>query len=221
MPTVSVEDYLKSIYLLEQRTGTRVKTKAIADKLEISLPSVTSMLKSLADDGLVEYQKYKGVTLSESGRLVALKVVRKHRLIELFLVHTLEYTWDEVHQEAERLEHAISDELASRIEQFLSFPLFDPHGDPIPTADGQVAESGAVPISQAALGHPVRMTRVLDQSPELLRHLDRVGLVPGSVARVLEILSFDGQVIVSIEGRDSVTLSREVASRILVEADGE
>lgn len=219
MPTVSVEDYLKSIYLLEQRTGARVKTKAIADKLEISLPSVTSMLKSLADDGLVEYQKYKGVKLSESGSLIALKVVRKHRLIELFLVNTLEYTWDEVHQEAERLEHAISDELASRIEQYLSFPLFDPHGDPIPTADGQIAESGAIPISQASLEQPVRMTRVLDQSPELLRYLDRVGLVPGSVARVLEVLAFDGQVIVSVEERDAVSLSREVASRILVEVD--
>lgn len=219
MPTISVENYLKTIYHLEQRTGERVKNKDIAERLAISLPSVTSMLKSLAEDGLVDYKRYKGVELTERGRKLALKVIRKHRLVELFLVQTLDYNWDEVHAEAERLEHAISDELAARIERYLSFPSHDPHGDPIPSADGQVLESEAVPLDQVVVGAGVEMERVLDQDPELLRYLERIDLVPGRRGHVTEVLPYDGQLFLSIDEGDPVALSRAVASRILVVVD--
>ncbi len=218
MHTISVENYLKAIYHLEQRDGGRVKTKSIAGALDISLPSVTSMLKSLSADDLVVYERYKGVTLSESGRLAALKVVRKHRLIELFLVSTLDYSWDEVHHEAERLEHAISDDLAARIESFLDFPQFDPHGDPIPAADGTLPsrEAHALPLSSLASGSMACLERVLDQDPELLRHLTRIGLVPGARVSILEVLPFDGQVNLNIEGSDEPTSVSRALSNILI-----
>lgn len=217
MPTISVENYLKAIYHLEIRTQSRVKTSAIAEALELSLPSVTSMLKSLSDEGLVDYERYKGARLTDSGRRAALKVIRKHRLIELFLVTTLDYTWDEVHVEAERLEHAISDELAARIEQFLSFPTVDPHGDPIPTADGQVPASRAVPLDEVPEGHHVALERVVDQDPEVLRYLERLGLTPRAELHVEEVIAIDGQMYVRRPGDPhKVALSRELARRLRV-----
>ncbi len=219
MHTISVENYLKAIYHLEQREGGRVKTKAIADALDISLPSVTSMLKSLSSDDLVVYERYKGVTLSNSGRLAALKVVRKHRLVELFLVSTLDYSWDEVHHEAELLEHAVSDELAARIEAFLDFPQFDPHGDPIPAADGTLPSRDAQSVSLATLtaGDHATVERVLDQDPELLRHLTRVGLTPGASVRVVEVLPFDGQMSLDVIGAPApVSVSRSLSHILMV-----
>ncbi len=216
MPTISVENYLKAIYVLEQQNGGRVKTKEVADQLEISLPSVTSMLKSLSGDGLVDYQRYHGVTLTEEGLRLALTVVRKHRLVELFLVDTLGYTWDEVHNEAESLEHAISDELAQRIERYLGSPRFDPHGDPIPTADGQVFRHEAIPLDQAEVGVMLKLKRVLDQDPEVLRYLDRVGLTPQTDCFVQEVLPFDGQMFLVLDGDRHVSLSKALATRLLV-----
>lgn len=216
MPTISVENYLKAIYKLENRAGDRVKTKGLADELEISLPSVTSMIKSLSEEGLVDYEKYRGVTLTDDGKKLALKVIRKHRLVELFLVETLGYTWDEVHAEAERLEHAISDELAYRMESFLSFPKFDPHGDPIPSADGTIQESIAVSLDQVEPGSQVTMERVLDQDPEMLRYLDRIALTPGKAFRVRERLPFDGQMFIELTAGTPTALSQALATRILV-----
>ena len=216
MPTASVENYLKAIYKLSRRRDLRVKTKEIADELQISLPSVTSMVKSLAQDGLLDYERYKGVTLTSRGEQSALCVIRKHRLVELFLVETLDYDWDEVHQEAERLEHAISNDLAARIDAFLSYPRFDPHGDPIPTADGQIHHSDAIPLDQVEVGARVSVERVLDQDPRVLRYLKRINWVPGCQGRVDEILPFDGQVFVALTSQDRVSLSAALASRILV-----
>ena len=221
MHTISVENYLKAIYHLEQREGGRVKTKSIADALDISLPSVTSMLKSLSSDDLVVYERYKGVTLSETGRLAALKVVRKHRLVELFLVSTLDYSWDEVHREAELLEHAVSDDLAARIEAFLDFPQFDPHGDPIPSADGTLPSRDAQSVALATLtaGDLGTIERVLDQDPELLRHLTRVGLTPGARIRVVEVLPFDGQMTLDVhDAGDAVSVSRSLSHILMVSA---
>ena len=221
MHTTSVENYLKAIYHLEQREGGRVKTKSIADALDISLPSVTSMLKSLSSDDLVVYERYKGVTLSETGRLAALKVVRKHRLVELFLVSTLDYSWDEVHREAELLEHAVSDDLAARIEAFLDYPQFDPHGDPIPSADGTLPSRDAQSVALATLvaGDFGTIERVLDQDPELLRHLTRVGLTPGARIRVVEVLPFDGQMTLAVhDAADSVSVSRSLSHILMVSA---
>ncbi|MFU8806125.1 MAG: metal-dependent transcriptional regulator, partial [Bradymonadaceae bacterium] len=161
MPTISVENYLKAIFHLQSELPeNRVKTKELAETLEISLPSVTSMLKSLGDDGLVEYVPYKGARLTPRGRKVALKVIRNHRLIEVFLVRTLGYTWDEVHAEAERLEHAISDKLADRIDDFLARPRFDPHGDPIPRSDGTLPAEPLVSLTQMQPGQCGVLRRV-------------------------------------------------------------
>lgn len=214
MPTISVENYLKAIYHLQTRHG-RVKTKAIATALDVSLPSVSSMLQSLAESGLVEHEPYRGATLSANGRKMALGVIRKHRLIEMFLVETLDYSWDEVHAEAEQLEHAISDQLAQRIDDFLGNPQFDPHGDPIPTADGEVFHRDAIPLNEAEPPNHFKLTRVLDQAPDVLRHLTKLGLTPETDIQVIDVLPFDGQMTLRIEENEA-TVSRTLASRLLV-----
>jgi DtxR family Mn-dependent transcriptional regulator len=214
MPTVSVENYLKAIYALEA-ADERVKTKELAEHLEISRPSVTSMLQTLAGDELVDYRKYRGVRLTDAGREIALSVIRNHRLIEVFLVRTLGFTWDEVHDEAERLEHAVSDRLIDRIDRFLSYPRFDPHGDPIPTADGEVIFPETTPLSNVPPGRHVQIERVLDQTPEVLRHLDKIGLRPQRDIEVLEVLSIDGQMSLSVAD-ETISLSHALASRVLV-----
>ncbi len=214
MPTIAIENYLKAIYHLQVRHG-RVKTKDIALQLDISLPSVSSMLQSLANDGLVEHQRYRGATLTADGRRAALAVIRKHRLIEMFLVETLDFAWDEVHAEAEQLEHAVSDKLALRIDEFLGHPQFDPHGDPIPTADGEVFHRASIPLNEAEPPQKFRLARVLDQAPDVLRHLTRLGLTPDTAIQVVEVLPFDGQMTLLIEDVEA-TVSRTLASRLLV-----
>lgn len=214
MPSISVENYLKVIYALEIREG-RAKNKRIAEELEVSLPSVTSKLQSLASDGLVDYQAYKGAKLTSEGSVIALKVIRKHRLIEMFLVETLGFGWDEVHPEAELLEHAVSDTVAARIEAFLNYPKTDPHGDPIPTADGEIAIQDAQPLSEFEPTSVVRVTRVIDQAPDVLRYLTQVGLTPAAVVQVEEVLSFDGQMTLEI-GDETLQISRILASKLLV-----
>jgi DtxR family Mn-dependent transcriptional regulator len=218
MPTISVENYLKAIYHLQSHGEERVKTKDLAERLGISLPSVTSMLKSLAKDGLVDYRAYQGARLSEAGNRAALRVIRNHRLIEVFLVQTLGFNWDEVHEEAERLEHAVSETLVSRIDDFLGHPKFDPHGDPIPTADGQIHRPETIPLHEAALGARCRLERVLDQQPEVLRYLDKIGLTLNKTFSVVEVLSFDGQIFVEIHDADPrrAAISHSLASRLLV-----
>jgi DtxR family Mn-dependent transcriptional regulator len=195
--------------------ASRVKTKELAERLEISLPSVTSMLKTLAEEGMVNYRPYKGARLTEAGTKAALRVIRNHRLIEVFLIQTLGYSWDEVHDEAERLEHAVSEKLVSRIDEFLGCPKFDPHGDPIPTAEGEIHRPETMPLSDATPGSRYRVERVLDQEPDVLRYLDKIGLTPSETFEVVEILSFDGQMFLKVDGVDA-TISRSLASRLLV-----
>jgi DtxR family Mn-dependent transcriptional regulator len=216
MPTTSVENYLKAMYHL-QSSGERVKTKALADALEVSHASVTSMMQSLAGENLVEYRRYKGAVLTTEGRATALNVIRKHRLIEMFLVETLDYTWDQVHHEAENLEHSVSDELAQRIDDYLGNPQFDPHGDPIPTADGEIVHRESHPLNESMEGDRVLFTRVLDQNPELLRKLSGLGLAPGIALEVLEVQPYDGLMSIEIDGdSEPKTISRLVATRLLV-----
>ncbi len=215
MPTISTENYLKAIYSRQEEKKGRVKTKEIAEDLDISRPSVSGMLKSLSDDGLVEYEPYQGVRLTQKGRDEALRVIRNHRLIEVFLVKTLGYSWDEVHEEAERLEHAVSDKLVERIDAFLNHPRFDPHGDPIPTAEGELEARDMINLAEADEGMSLRVERVLDQTPEVLRYLDRIGLRPGSTLEVREILSFDGQMFLRTGGEE-VSISARLAGKMLV-----
>lgn len=214
MPSVSVENYLKAIYRLQSRVE-RVKTKDLAEALDVSLPSITNMLKSLSAEGLVAYQPYKGARLTEKGGEHALKVIRKHRLVEMFLVETLGFTWDEVHVEAEQLEHAVSDLVAERMAVFLGDPKFDPHGDPIPTAQGVIHETDSIPLSTAEPGFQGRVVRVLDQAPDVLRHLTRVGLTPSSQVKVLALQEVDGQMQLEVASTVHI-ISQMLASRLMV-----
>lgn len=221
---VSLENYVKGIYHLGVKArlagiASRVKTKELADHLDVSLPSVTGMLRSLAEDGLVDYHPYKGVKLTDEGRRVALRVVRNHRLIESFLVHTLGFTWDEVHEEAEVLEHALSPKLAAAIERYLGYPKFDPHGDPIPTAEGVVEPVAGSLLLDAPPGTPMRVTRIHDQAAEFLRYLESLGLLIGATVEVVEALPFEGPLRLRCGGREA-TLSRPQVSRIEVQAIG-
>ena len=215
MPTVSVENYLKAIYHLEGQGDERVKTKQLADELDISHSSVTSMLKTLGRDGLVDYEPYKGARLTDEGVHSALKVIRNHRLIEIFLVKTLDFDWDEVHDEAERLEHSMSDKLADRIDEFLGRPKFDPHGDPIPTAEGEITDLDGVPLDEVDAGQRARIKRVLDQDPEVLRYLDSIGLTPNTEIAIEEVVPIDGQMSIRV-GDETQSVSKTLASRLLV-----
>lgn len=213
MPSVSIENYLKAIWSLQQ-ASVRVKTKALADRLEVSPPSATQMLRNLENLGFVSYQPYQGASLTEEGTRTALKVIRKHRLVEAFLVATLGYSWDEVHDEAELLEHAVSDELVNRIDAFLSHPEFDPHGDPIPTAMGTIRHHGAGTLADLPDGQSARILRVLDQEPDVLRYLNERGLVPGAKVTVRTREPFDGPLVVEIDGQAHV-LASALASELI------
>ena len=173
------------------------------------------MLKTLSESGLAEYTPYEGVRLTESGRNLALRVLRRHRLIELFLAQTLELSWDEVHEEAENMEHAVSDHLIDRIERFLGYPTTDPHGDPIPRADGTIEITNSHSLAETSAGESFRLVRVLDQSPEFLRYLSETGLSLGVEGEVSANREEAGIVTISFAGTDT-TLAQAVAEKLLV-----
>ena len=216
MPSLTIENYVKAIYQTCNRQGNKpAATGQLAAALGVSPGSVTSMLKTLSDGGLAEYTPYEGVCLTESGCALALRVLRRHRLIELFLVRTLDLSWDEVHQEAENMEHAVSDRLIDRIDEFLAYPAADPHGDPIPKADGTVATPMSSKLSELEIGNSFRLVRVLDQTPDFLRYLSNTGLELGIVGEVAAKSLAAGIITVSIHGHET-TLSRSVAEKLLV-----
>jgi DtxR family Mn-dependent transcriptional regulator len=189
----SVEDYLKAIYQLTEH-GESATTTGIAEALNIAAPSVTGMVKRLAEAGLLEHLPYKGVTLTGDGRRAALRMLRRHRLIEAYLVQRLGYSWDNVHDEAERLEHAVSEGLIERMSRALGDPHFDPHGDPIPTADGFIADVTTLTLPEVAVGETVTISRVESSSAERLRWLADADLVPGAEITVLEHQPFLGPI---------------------------
>ena len=197
----STEDYLKAVYRLTEDGGA-APTNRIAEELDVAAPSVSGMVKRLADHGLLEHAPYRGVTLTRSGRRAALRVLRRHRLIEAYLVEFLGYTWDAVHDEAERLEHAVSDELVERIARALGDPAVDPHGDPIPGADGNVETVETTPLADLAEGADVVLERVTGASSEALRWLAGEGLVPGVQLRVMRQPPFGGGVFVRARGKE-------------------
>jgi len=218
MPTSTVEDYLKQILLGEERApGVRVSTGALASALEVTPGSVTTMVKALADGGLVEHEPYGGVTLTRAGRQLAMHVLRRHRLIELFLVRVLKLDWSEVHAEAERLEHALSDRVVEKLDELLGFPETDPHGDPIPTADGLVGRAHLPALDSLGAGRRARIVRVADQEPEFLRLLERLGLRPGTRVKVVGRDAAADSLELEI-GRDrGATLGLRAAAKIFVE----
>ena len=214
-PSVSVEDYVKAIW---EVAGTDVaSTKDIAERLLIAPPSVTNMFVRLREMGFVEYERYRGVSLTERGREEALRLVRRHRLIETFLLQHLGYSWDEVHEEAERLEHAVSDGFTERLAEYLGHPDQDPHGDPIPAADGTIQPDYSFPVSEAAPGQRIRISKVGDD-PSTLDYLGERGLVPGRLLCVREVRDLDGVVTVEDEDGGAHTLGEPLARAVYVRA---
>ena len=217
--TRSVEDYLKAIYRLSPE-GRPAATSEIARLLDLSAPSVSGLVKRLSELGLLGHIPYKGVQLTETGRRAALRMVRRHRLIEAYLVQFLGYSWDTVHAEAERLEHAVSDTLVERMAAALGHPVVDPHGDPIPGADGSIHEAACTPLAEADIGQTVEIRRVDESEPERLRYLALLGLVPGVVLTVLDRQPFGGPVTVEAAG-ERHSIGAELAQVVLVAAGDE
>ncbi|MFD2531949.1 metal-dependent transcriptional regulator [Gracilimonas halophila] len=209
----SVEDYLKAIYVL-QSEGEAASTTNIAKALDVSSASVTNMLKRLAKMQLLEHESYKGAKLTPAGSKIALEVLRHHRLLELYLKDVMGYSWDEVHDEAENLEHHISEQFEDRIAELLNHPTHDPHGDPIPTKDGVMPEMAQLSILEADEGVSYIIGRVKDQDPELLRYLEKIGVIPGVKIEVIEKTPFQGPVKIQIEEREEQVLGFAVASEV-------
>jgi DtxR family Mn-dependent transcriptional regulator len=213
----SVEDFLKAVYSLQQG-GERVSTNMLKDVLEISAPSVTDMAQRLVNAGLVDYQKYHGVTLTPAGEEIALKIVRRHRLLELFLVKELGYALHEVHAEAERLEHAVSDHFIDSLAKKLGDPHVDPHGDPIPAADGTITRRELRPLSELPEHLPALVSQFKTNDSEMLQHIEDRGFKLNSEVEVISRDPFNGPVTTLVDGEKRV-VGHTVASCILVEAE--
>jgi DtxR family Mn-dependent transcriptional regulator len=216
MPSLTVENYAKTIYLLAQAADAEaVATGQIAAALGVLPGTVTSMLKTLDESKLATYTPYEGVRLTPAGRALALRVLRRHRLIEQFLSKTLSLPWDEVHEEAEHMEHAVSDALVDRIDAYLGHPTTDPHGDPIPQADGSIAAAADRPLSQCKPGERFRLARVTDQSPEFLRQLSQAGLKIGAQGCLIANDPARENMTVEIANQNK-SLSRDAAAKLMV-----
>lgn len=216
-PQVShaMEDYLKAIYRLRDDRG-QVTTQRLADELGVTGPSVTNMVKRLHEMRLLLHTRYHGVELSPAGEKIALEVLRHHRLLELYLAETLGYAWDEVHAEAERLEHHVSEELEARIDSVLGFPTRDPHGDPIPSREGEIASVSGVLLVNLEPGATRTVVRVSDRDPEQLRYLGSLGLYPGVNVTLIEQLPFEGPIRIRIEDAEHI-IGRPLAAAVHVD----
>lgn len=215
--STSIQDYLKRIYELTE-CGEAASTNDLARELNIKPASVTGMIQKLAAEkpALVEYQKHQGVTLTPTGKRAALEVIRHHRLLETWLVQTLGYTWDEVHEEAERLEHVISEGFERRIAAALGHPTRDPHGELIPTEDLKMPVDDSTPLSSLRPSQIAKILRVVSQDPKLLRHLESLGLTPGTQVEITEYSTFDNNLTVKV-GKNSNVLGLNITTKIFVE----
>jgi DtxR family Mn-dependent transcriptional regulator len=212
----AIEDYLKSIYALEQEESP-VSTSRIAKARGVKPGSATSMIQRLDKLNLVDYEKHYGVTLTEAGKEIALEVIRHHRLVELYLIEALDFSWDEVHEQADILEHVISEELEEKIAAALNYPSFDPHGDPIPSRDGMMVEVETLALSKLPENKTAVVSRVPDNAVgDFLRYIAELGLVPGRKLMVTESAPFDGPLTVEIEGNSQI-IGFNIASTIQVE----
>lgn len=221
MPTSTVEDYLKCILMEEQRSpGLLVATGRIAESLDLAPGTVTAMVKTLAESGLLEHEPYSGVRLTRAGRQLAVHVLRRHRLVELFLVQVMGLDWSEVHDEAERLEHAVSERVIQRMDEMLGHPSVDPHGDPIPDAEGTVAELNLLNLLHCPTGVPLRVARVRDQSAEFLQLIERRGLQIDSRLQVVARSEASDTVELRLEDDRELSLGFRAASKILVQVSG-
>jgi DtxR family Mn-dependent transcriptional regulator len=217
--TGPVEDYLKAIYDLE-RVGEPATTNDIALQLRVSAASVSGMVRRLADQGLITHEPYRGVRLTSDGRHAALRTLRRHRILECYLTEVLGYPWDRVHDEAERLEHAASEELIERMAAALGDPVQDPHGAPIPTRDGRVEESTLRSLAEMGQGDRVRVRRMQDEDAERLRYLAELGIRPGALVRVLDKAPFDGPITLWVDdaaGGATRAIGVALADQVFVE----
>jgi DtxR family Mn-dependent transcriptional regulator len=214
MATYYADDYLKNLYKL-QRKGQKVTTSSLAESMEVSPPSVTDMMKKLSERGLVNHTPYHGVLLTNDGEREALRILRRHRLWEVFLVEFLNYSWDKVHDDACKLEHATSPELEEKLDAALGYPKVDPHGDPIPTKEGKVVEPDYICLADMQPGQSGTIARVNDLSKELLQYVTKLGLSLDSKILVKDRIEFDGTVVVKV-GKDDHSISRKVARNVFV-----
>lgn len=217
MATIAVENYLKHVLLLSEGGDELVSMGALAEALAVVPGTVTTMVKALADEGLVVHQPRYGVRLTDEGRSVALNVLRKHRLVETFLVNVLKMDWAKVHQEAERLEHAISDEVLDRLDALLGHPGADPHGDPIPSRQGKLRSQVYATLATCAMARAIRIVRITEQSPEFLQFAEQNGLQPGTSQQVIERNLAAGLLILRRPAGRTLALSLAAAGKILVE----
>ena len=213
--TFSEENYLKTIYHLATISDSEVSTNAIAEMMETKASSVTDMLKKLSEKDLVHYKKYQGVSLTEKGKLIAKMIVRKHRLWEVFLVDKLDFSWDEVHDIAEQLEHIKSEQLINRLDDFLGNPTEDPHGDPIPDVNGQIVKTEKQLLSELLENQNGICVGVKDTSSEFLKYLDKQGIALGSTIEILSKESFDLSLKIKLNGKE-LTISNKIASNLFV-----
>lgn len=212
----AIEDYLKTIYVLAQEEAP-VSTSRIAEARDVKPGSATGMIKRLDKLNLVHYQKHYGVTLTAAGEKIALEVLRHHRLLETYLIEALGFTWDEVHEQADILEHVISEKLEERIAAVLDYPEFDPHGAPIPTKDGRIPTLETRPLTALKAADLARVARIThDEDGEMLRYIAELGLMPGQEITVVEVAPFDGPVTVDVQGEQQV-IGHNVATAVLVE----
>jgi DtxR family Mn-dependent transcriptional regulator len=218
-PSSSVGDYLKAVWELAVDSGDAASTKGVAARLSVSSASVSNMFARLQEMGLVRYERYRGATLTERGREEALRLVRRHRLIETFLLEHLGYDWQEVHDEAERLEHAVSDGFTERLAELLGHPDHDPHGDPIPSAEGTFEVEESFALSQAVADQRVRISKVRDEDAAILDYLGDRNLVPGRRLRVREVRALDGVVTIEDEESEVYALGEPLARSIFVRDD--
>lgn len=210
------ENYLKGIYHISENGSSSISTNAISEVMDTSAASVTTMIKKLSKKKLVNYKKYQGVTLTEEGKRESLKLIRKHRLWETFLVNKLKFKWDEVHDMAEQLEHIKSPSLIDRIDEFLGNPKLDPHGDPIPDMDGNIEEIVSNSLSEVECGTIGTMAGVKNSDPQFLQYLERIGIMIGSKIEVIDKVEFDDSLEIVVDSGDPVFISKEVSHNLLI-----
>ena len=216
MITIAEENYLKAIYSLNvDRNGKELGTNELANQLEISPATVSSMLKKLKEKGFIHYEKYGAISLLENGESIAFAVIRKHRLWETFLVEKMEFTWDEIHEVAEQLEHIKSKKLIDQLDKLLGYPEYDPHGDPIPNANGEVRGMHKTTLNQESVGKQLKVVGVKNDSPGFLQHITQLGLIINSKITIKSHHEFDGSLDAEINGK-SLMISQKVAENIYV-----
>lgn len=216
MNTITEENYIKTIYHLQMDEQTSVSTSLIAEKLQTKSSSVTDMIKKLADKQLVNYQKYQGVTLTKNGELIAVDIIRKHRLWEVFLFEHLNYGWDEVHNLAEQLEHIKSNTLVDKLDQYLGFPKFDPHGDPIPDRNGKTSSKRGETLTSMSVGQTYKVTGVVDDDAKFLNYLDKLGIKLNSRLTLISREPFDNSMQIQLDNGKKFQVSEQTTKHLYV-----